>query len=572
MAEMSDDEAFFLRLGRIGDRGGGNVLTGRSFVGEVMAASRKSGLGSIDLKGRGRIRRSGRGRDAGQRTSVSNRRVIIKTRIVRHEGARYRAAPLAMHLRYLRRDGVTKDGSPGQMFDRDGAADHDAFAKRCEEDRHHFRFIVSPEDGAALADLQATIRELMAQAEKDLGTRLDWVAVDHWNTQHPHVHVLVRGVGEDGQDLVIDRDYISEGMRRRAEALVGLELGPRSAAEVEASLDREVEAERWTSLDRKLCDRLGDDGLVDLRPDREAGPAPPRLIGRAKFLQRLGLAAEQGGKWCLDDDLEPRLRALGERGDIIKTLHRTWRGERDPADLQIHAGEPDAPLTGRLADRGLHDELTGQAYVVVDGVDGRLHHFKFRDLSATGDTPVGGLVEIRSRQLDDGKRVLDLVHRADLPIERQVTSSGATWLDRQLVVKDPAPLANHGFGREVRDALEARRAHLQRQDLADRLGRPRAGLIAALRARELDCIAASIRAETGSSPAEMGPGELVQGVYRRRFDLASGRFVMIDDGLGFQLVPWTRGLEDRLGQEVKGTMTPGGGVDWALGRKRGRGL
>ncbi|PIB96946.1 DUF3363 domain-containing protein [Caulobacter sp. X] len=569
---MSDDQDFFLRLGRIGDRGAANMGRARSFVREVLAASRKSGQGALDLKGRGRIRRSGRGRDASGRSSVSNRRVIIKARIVRHGGARYRAAPLAKHMGYLRREGGTRDGAPAEMFDRDGAADHDAFAERCEGDRHHFRFIVSPEDAAALDDLRATTRELMAQAEKDLGTRLDWVAVDHWNTEHPHVHVLIRGVAADGKDLVIDRDYIAQGLRHRAEALVSLELGPRTPAEVAASLDREVEAERWTSLDRKLRDRLGPDGLADLRPDGPTDQGQLRLIGRARFLEKLGLAEGTDGRWRLDEDLEARLRALGERGDIIKTLHKAWGRDRDPADLRIRGEDLDAPLIGRLSDRGLHDELSGQAYVVVDGVDGRLHHFRFRDLEATGDTPIGGLVEIRLPAVEGAKPVLDLVHRADLSIGQQITASGATWLDRQLVVRDPSLLAGHGFGQEVRAALEDRRAHLQRLGLADRAGRPRPGLLALLRAEELERVGGNLKAEAAGAYSEAKAGDLVQGVYRQRVDLASGRFAMIDDGLGFQLVPWTRTLDDRLGQAVTGTMTPGGGVDWALGRKRGRGL
>ncbi len=569
---MSDDQEFFLRLGRIGDRGAGNLRRGRSFVRDVLATSRKSGLGVLDLKGGGGFRRSGRGRDASGRSAGTHRRVVIKARVVRHAGTRYRAAPIAKHVGYLRREGVTKDGTPAEMFDRDGAADHDDFAKRCESDRHHFRFIISPEDAAALDDLRTLTRELMAQAEKDLGTGLDWVAVDHWNTEHPHVHVLVRGVGEDGQDLVIDRDYIANGLRQRAEALVSLELGPRTPAEVAASLDREVEAERWTSLDRKLRDRRGPEGWVDLRPGGQADRDHQRLIGRAQTLERLGLAEGQGGCWRLDEDLEARLRALGERGDIIKTLHAAWRGERDPADLHIGGTDLDAPLIGRLTDRGLQDELSGQAYVVVDGADGRLHHFRFRDLEASGDTPVGGLVEIRARQIDGAKAGLELVHRADLSIERQVTASGATWLDRQLVVKDPAVLAARGFGRDVRDALEARRAHLQTLGLADAGGRPRPGLLASLRTQELQRVAGNITAAGGGAYSEAAPGDAVQGVYQRRVDLASGRFAMIDDGLGFQLVPWTRALDERLGQAVKGTMTPGGGVDWALGRKRGRGL
>jgi type IV secretory pathway VirD2 relaxase len=571
---MAEDIDFFLRLGSIGDRGAGNAGRARGFVTEVLSVARRSGQGALDLKGRGRYRRSGRGRHATRPAKIFNRRVIVKARIVRHRGRRYTAAPLAMHLRYLRREGVTRDGAAAEMFDRDGTADHGAFAQRCEDDRHHFRFIISPEDAASLEDLRATTRELMAQAQIDLGARLDWVAVDHWNTDHPHVHVLIRGVGDDGRDLIIDPDYMTHGLRQRAEALVSLELGPRTPEELAASLDREIEADRWTSLDRSLEKRTDDDGLVDLRPEAGGGTrVPQRLIGRAQHLQRLGLAEDHQGRWRLAKDLEPRLRALGERGDIIKALHRAFRdADRNSADLQIQGEDLGSPVIGRLVDRDLHDELNGRAYVVVDGVDGRLHHFRFRDLDATGDTPIGGVVEIRTRRLDGDKPALDLVHRADLPIERQVSASGATWLDRQLVVHEPTPLADQGFGREVREAVEQRRIHLQAEGLADRHGRPRPGLIAKLRAAELARVAGNIAAETGAIWGQVSAGDEVAGIYRRRIDLVSGRFAMIDEGMGFQLVPWTRSLEDRLGREVKGVMSPGGGVDWALGRKRGIGL
>ena len=120
-------------------------------------------------------------------------------------------------------------------------------------------------------DLRTFTRELMADAERDLGTRLDWVAVDHWNTDNPHIHVLVRGRGDDGQDLVISRDYISRGFRGRAEERVSLELGPRTEREISAALRKEVEAERWTSLDRALRDFADDGGgIADLRPDKTA--------------------------------------------------------------------------------------------------------------------------------------------------------------------------------------------------------------------------------------------------------------------------------------------------------------
>src|ERR1700693_5797252 len=146
---------------------------------------------------------------------------MVKARVVRHGLKR---APLGPHLDYLRRDGVTKDGAAGRMFDAEhDNADHRAFAGRCEGDRHHFRFIVSPEDAEQLSDLKAFTRDLMTQVEQDLGTKLDWVAIDHWNTDNPHIHVVVRGKGIDSDDLVIARDYISRGMRARAAHLVTLE-------------------------------------------------------------------------------------------------------------------------------------------------------------------------------------------------------------------------------------------------------------------------------------------------------------------------------------------------------------
>src|SRR3546814_1628214 len=99
----------------------------------------------------------------------------------------------------------------------------------------------------------------MADMAKDLETRLDWIAVDHWNTDNPHIHILVRGVADDGQDLVVDRGYMSEGLRWRAEDLATLELGPRSARDIADALAREIEAERWTSLDRTL-ERMAAEG------------------------------------------------------------------------------------------------------------------------------------------------------------------------------------------------------------------------------------------------------------------------------------------------------------------------
>ena len=455
------DDDFNPRPGRI-HHGNQGAKRPKSFVGEVMRAAKKAGhRGQTFKRSGGSAGRStfGRGRRAALSLASrsSGRRVVVMARIVRHRGGRFRSAPLSKHVAYLKRDGVTRDGADARMFDAaSDDADTKAFAERCEEDRHHFRFTVSPEDAGQMADLRAFTRELMKDAERDLGTRLDWVAVDHWNTDNPHVHVLVRGRADDGQDLVISRDYISKGFRGRAAERVTLELGPRSEQEIRAGLENEVGAERWTSLDRSLRD-ISDEGggVVDLRPGG-AGEDPELrrlMLGRAAKLERLGLAEQVGpAQWTLKPGLEPALRDLGIRGDIIKTMHRAMSGqEREPdvAGFALHGDQPAEPVLGRLVERGLHDELKGTAYAIIDGVDGRTHHLVFSDLEMTGDAKPGAIVETRAYDDAAGRKRLSLATRSDLTIEAQVSAPGATWLDRQLLAKESA-LSSGGFGAEVR--------------------------------------------------------------------------------------------------------------------------
>ena len=581
----SGDDDLRIRPGRIhhGNRG---AKRPKSFVGEVMRSAKTAGhvgnsFRSSQAHGRSQF---GRGRRAAVsiRLRSNARRVVTKARVVRHTGSRFRSAPLPKHLAYLKRDGVTRDGEDAHMFDKTSdAADERAFAARCEEDRHHFRFIVSPEDGAALGDLKAFTLELMRDVEKDLGTRLDWIAVDHWNTDNPHVHILIRGRADDGQDLVISREYVSRGLRDRAADRITLELGPRSEHEIRTGLEREVDAERWTSLDRALRDISdANGGVADLRPSPDIQDPELRslLLGRAAKLERLGLAEPTGPAcWTLKPGLDQALRQLGMRGDIIKTMHQALSGAGrvpDVSTFALHGEEPTDPILGRLVQRGLDDELKGSAYAIIAGVDGRTHHLRFADIEMTGDGPAGAIVEGRIYDDANGRRRVSLATRSDLSIDEQVVAKGSTWLDRQLLTKDP-PLSRRGFGAEVRDAMEARVDHLIEQGLARRQGQRLVfarDLLATLRRRELEDAAGKVSAETGLDHRLAAEGDPVSGIYRQRVTLASGRSAMIDDGLGFQLVPWRPALEQRLGKPVAGVMMPGGRIEWDFGRKRGLGL
>ena len=579
---MADDSEIRIRPGRIRST---RAQQARPFIAQALAAAQKAG-GRVSHSGKittGNRSRFGRG----QRASIQANRlltgrsriVVIKTRVVRHSA---RAAPLAAHLTYLRRDGVTRDGEKARLFGPESDnVDARDFAARCEGDRHHFRFIVSPEDAVDMADLKDHARDLMGQMEKDLGTKLDWVGVDHWNTDNPHIHIILRGRTDDGQDLVISRDYIKEGMRARAQDLVTQELGQRTDLEINRNLERQVEAERWTQLDRQLVRDAGKTGIIDLAP--QPGQQPDEFhalkVGRLRTLEIRGLAGQVGHQqWFIKAEAESTLRELGERGDIIKRMHRalTERGiERGSASYVLAGESLDVPVIGRLVERGLDDELKGTAYAVVDGVDGRTHHIRLPHLDATGDSPPGSIVELRAYEDAKGDRRVALAVRSDLDLQHQVSATGATWLDRQSIAREPVAMSDGGFGAEVRDAMRQRAEHLVGEGLAEQQGRRvifNRNLIDTLRRREVEAVAGQLAKETGQpfKPAESG--EYVAGTYRQRLTLASGRFAMIDDGLGFQLVPWSPSLDKQLGRHVSGVARDGGGVDWDFGRKRGLGL
>ena len=329
------------------------------------------------------------------------RRVVVKARIVRLKlGSKGADA----HLRYLQRDGTDREEEKGRLYGSEtDAADGRAFLEQGREDRHQFRFIVAPEDGDRLSDLRAFTRDVMKQMEADLGTKLDWVAVDHFNTGHPHSHVVIRGRDETGKDLTIAQDYITDGVRLRAQELATLELGPETDLELRSKLTAEIAAERFTRIDRAMLAEAGE-GILDLRPETGQVRADfdrTLRIGRLQTLSRYGLATEnEPGVWRLSDQLEPTLRELGERGDIVKAINRALKArgeERALESYSLHGEEGKTRIVGRVIDKRLTDELGERIGLVVDGVDGRVHHVVVGSEAMANDAEeasIGSIVEI----------------------------------------------------------------------------------------------------------------------------------------------------------------------------------
>ncbi|UCZ75613.1 relaxase/mobilization nuclease and DUF3363 domain-containing protein [Dickeya zeae] len=389
--KQSDGDRFRVRPGTPKQRGD-------AFINKVLRQANKAGA-KLGKAGQRPGSRLGRGhvaaRFAGASLTPNARRVTIKARLVNLAKAGPRST--AAHLRYIEREGVNRQGGPGHAYGpTTDAADTSAFEERGREDRHQFRFIVSPEDAEQLDALRTYTRHLMARMEADLGTRLEWVAVDHWNTDNPHTHVVLRGKDDTGKDLIISRDYIAEGMRHRAAELATEWLGPRTELEIQRALQREVDQERWTGLDRTL-QRKAIDGLV--QPETLAEPRLKRqrqmLIGRLQHLERMGLATEQQpGTWAIHAEAEPTLRAIGERGDIIRTMQRAMSGkQRELAVFQ--PGEDGRAIVGRIVGKGLADELYDKGYLVIDGIDGKAHYVALPPRSELEQYPTGSVVEVK---------------------------------------------------------------------------------------------------------------------------------------------------------------------------------
>lgn len=331
----------------------------------------------------------------------ANQKVMVKIIPMRQAAAGGRsAASLMRHSIYVERDGAGRDGEPAKVFDRDlDEADGPAFVARCEDDRHHFRVIISPEYGGAIDDLKDYSRELMRRIELDLGTKLDWVAAEHHDTGHPHVHLLMRGVDDQGRDLVMTREYVSHGFRGRAEDLATEVLGPRLEPD---RLSQAVRLERFTDLDRELLHRARG-GEISMSMLGDDGMQASQLVQRLNRLETWELAGQsKPGMWRLDGELQDKLTRLGEARDreraTARLLAQENRGLEPERTRELEAAHSSQRVTGRLVGwESLGSDAKGPCLIGVEGIDGKFwtaRVARVEDLRALAGVEHGAIVSL----------------------------------------------------------------------------------------------------------------------------------------------------------------------------------
>nr|WP_070959395.1 DUF3363 domain-containing protein [Hyphomonas sp. Mor2] len=419
---MAIEDAFTPRLGKIRDRGaaGGARLRKRvtTTAKQLVGAGRRSAFSGKRL-GRGQSSAMHANYAVKRYAAQKMRRVMVKAYIAK-PGKIVGAGVFSKHLNYLQRDGVERDGTGGELYSREGRKiDAGAFAERSKRDRHQFRFIVSPEDADKIKDLKAYTRGLMESMERDLGTRLEWVAVDHHNTGRSHTHIVVRGKEPSGKDLIIAPDFISRGLRERASMLATEMLGPRREMEILRQRGREVEQDRFTQIDRSIG-RLVLDGKLEVPAASNSKDRFDRALQlqRLKHLESLQLAKKaSSSQWLLQPGWQDALKAMGWRGDIIKAISAGLEPGQVPNKVRFIEERPasSGPLTGVVQRQGPIDELRDIRFLLVKDFRGDTWFVRAGALKDGPLPPKGAVVEVHNSKAEprqSDRTIADIAKRA----------------------------------------------------------------------------------------------------------------------------------------------------------------
>jgi Protein of unknown function (DUF3363) len=407
---------------------------------------------------RAALRRLQRSRGSGQRRyaartprafDASARRAVVRVRVV-HVNQAWGKKAAKLNLRYLERDGVQQDGSPGKLYGEDGPVERRDFAKDLEGEEHQFRLMLSPEDGHEL-ELEEYVRTYMARIEKDLGQKLRWAAANHYNTDEPHAHIVIRGIDANGAEVRMGREYVAHGLRQRAIELATEELGPRPERSRIDQLKREAGLERYTSLDRAL-EKRAEGGLFRFAPGPSRDPhMEAALRTRLEVLTQLGLVTKSGrSDWKLHSGRRAELDRMGRRADAMRVIRSVLPVSPSRCRLVDRAEPPNSEreelergVQGVCRWKGLDE--AGQFCAVIETVGGVAYHLPVSGRVAA-DVPVGQVLDLK-RAIDKDQKIEDVARPAGWSYDVATLPEGARGAYRarleqlermRLAARDPA--------------------------------------------------------------------------------------------------------------------------------------
>ncbi len=471
------------------------------------------------------------------------------------------AGRLLAHGKYLERDGAGPDGEKGQFYD--PAHDEVRVGERLEEwakaDKRHFRLMLAPESGTRIEDLKDFTRATMARMERDLGVPLDWVAVDHHNTDNPHVHIILRGRRRDGPDLVIPRDYVTKGLRYAARDVATEMLGNRGREDERLSLERETLAARPTRLDNLLEAELKPGQAVRIQSiGRKLEPVlRAALRNRVRELSRLGLAREvKRDRFRFEPDWADRLKEIGRGLDIRRRLGR----ELAPGEGKLKLYRKSmGRIVGEALEVGRRGDGPGKAYAIVRAAAGPVF-VNLRARAIAGLEP-GGLLAIEPQQhAGRGVRVRADVLSA-LPLDQQTNARAETELDRELARQITGETPRLPQTAAVREALTARMSWHEQERTG---GRDLTGrfefmddALKRLRQSELTQEGAAFAKQAGKRLISLDDGLEREWTVRGVKTLHQGRFAMLERNDAVALMRLSRTQQLNVGKNFSISMAQG---------------
>lgn len=325
------------------------------------------------------------------------RRAVVKALVLKNKGPDW-SEKRQKHANYIQREGAGKDGEQGVAYgSKSDKLDVHDFINRGQDDAHEFRFMLSAEDSGKL-DLTEFTRTLMKSLEDDLGTKLDWMAANHHNTESPHTHIVLRGSDENGRTLILDRDMISHGIRNKARAIVTRELGERTEHEIKDEIKHSVHKNRAVQIDFEIEKRLGSDRIYGLQNGPEVQGVDVRKSDqekRLKFLETLGLSEKiTQTEWKLKEGFIEQLKEMGIQGDIIKMMHRDIKIHEQNCVVykkEIHGHKE---LSGVVIKRGVSNEMTDKEFLVIQAQDRRYYYVDLDRYSERSKVKIGDSVAV----------------------------------------------------------------------------------------------------------------------------------------------------------------------------------
>ncbi|GAM97394.1 VirD2 components [alpha proteobacterium U9-1i] len=533
---------------------GEDLLKGRIEKGRRAPAARSGSLGAqlskllAERKGSGPSSRRGKFKTG--YAADPRQRAVVTVFPQSHRGDA--AGKLVAHGKYLERDGAGPDGEKGQLYDRDhdGIEASARLTDWAENDPRHFRLMLAPESGVRIQDLKDFTRATMARMERDIGHKLDWMAVDHHNTDNPHVHVILRGRSRDGVEFTLARDYIRHGLRNSARDIATEVLGNRGRDDERLALERETRAEKKTRLDQLLEAELKPDKPIRIQAiGRRFEPMlRAALRNRVRELAKMGLAREEKrDRFRFEPDWTARLEGIGVGIDLRRRLGR----ELAPGQgrLKLYDREM-GRIAGEVLEAGRRGEK-GKGYVIVRDKFKRpvLANVRHRDVD--GLEP-GAIVAIEPKTHEGPGTRVRLDRLSETPIKSQIDAPAETELDREIVrtlAGAPNRLPNT---REVRNAVSERVAWHQREgngqrDLTGRF-EFEPGALDRLKSAEFSRAEDKLVKATGKRAIDVADGLEREWRVRGFIQLQQGRFAALERNDSVALLRLSRGVSLKQGK------------------------